>query len=83
MAESFLEEQLERIRRMSEQMERARRRAAELGNEIARDRKAIRYDPIQEVRDLTYEPGQSHDDAEPEPPHRPTASDSIRRRRRP
>jgi hypothetical protein len=82
MAESFLEEQLERIRQMSKRMAEARSRSSELEDEMARDRKAIRQDPIQEVRDLRYDPGISHDDSEPEPPGRPTTRESPRRRRR-
>jgi hypothetical protein len=38
MAESFLEEQLRRIRQMNEQMSRVNNNAAELSNEMARDR---------------------------------------------
>ena len=52
MAESFLEEQLRRIKEMSEQMSRASDSAAELSNEMARERDTNRQDPLQEVRDL-------------------------------
>ena len=44
MAESFLEEQLKRIREMTEQMSRVRNRAAELEAELARDRE-LRHEP--------------------------------------
>ena len=55
MAESFLEEQLRRIRKMSEQMSRASNNAAELSNEMARDRQLNPQDPLHEVRDYrTY-----------------------------
>lgn len=51
MAESFLEEQLRRIRQMNEQMSRVNNNAAELSNEMARDRELHRQDPLHEVRD--------------------------------
>jgi len=52
MAEWFLEEQLKRMKEMSEQMSRATNKAAELPHEMARDRDMQRQDPLQEVRDL-------------------------------
>jgi hypothetical protein len=56
MAESFLEEQLRRIKAMSERMSRVSNSAAELSSELARDRESSRQDPL-EVRDLrTYPP---------------------------
>ena len=45
MTENFLEEQLKRIRDMSEQMSRVRNLAAELSQEFERDRGMIRRDP--------------------------------------
>jgi hypothetical protein len=55
MAEAFLEEQLKRMREMSEQMSRVRNKAAELSYEMARDRELQPKDPLNEVRDLrTY-----------------------------
>jgi hypothetical protein len=81
MAESFLEEQLKRIRQMSERVARARDRAAELTNEIARDREARQHGPLEEVRDFRYESGMPDDDPELAPPRRSTAVDSPRRRR--
>jgi len=54
MAESFLEEQLKRIREMTEQMSRAAHRAAELNDELARNREAIRQGPLTEVRDFRH-----------------------------
>jgi hypothetical protein len=44
MTENFLEEQLKRIRDMSEQMSRVRNRAAELSQEFERDRAMMRHD---------------------------------------
>jgi hypothetical protein len=85
MAESFLEEQLKRIKEMSERMSRATARAAELSNELARDRDSNKQGPLHEVRDLrTYSPrqkskGQSDDHAGKA--RRDTARDSSRRRR--
>ena len=56
MAEHFLEEQLRRIQQMTEQMARARHRAAELSEEIERNRALDEANPSpQEVRDFrTY-----------------------------
>ena len=52
MAEPFLEDQLKRIREMSEQMSRATNRAAELNDELTRNRDAGRHGPLNELRDL-------------------------------
>jgi hypothetical protein len=52
MAESFLAETVRRLREMSERMSKARRRTAELRDEIARDRKAMHLGPLQAVRDF-------------------------------
>jgi hypothetical protein len=52
MAETFLEEQLKRIREMSDWMTRARDHAAEVSAELARDRELIRKSPLDEVRDF-------------------------------
>jgi hypothetical protein len=55
MAESFLEDQLKRIREMTEQMSRATNRAAELNDELMRNREAGRHGPLDDVRDFrTY-----------------------------
>lgn len=55
MAESFLEEQLKRIRQMTEQVSRVRCQAHEMAIEVARNRELLRYGPLQEVRDFrTY-----------------------------
>ena len=55
MAESFLREQLERIRALTEQMTSVQNRVAELSNEIAHDRDAMQQSPLHEVRDYrTY-----------------------------
>ena len=55
MAESFLREQLERIRALTERMTAVQNRAAELSNEIAHHREAMQQSPLHEVRDYrTY-----------------------------
>jgi hypothetical protein len=85
MAESFLEEQLKRIRGMTEQMTRARNEAAELTDEFARSRKSGRQDPLHDVKDLRK---YSYPDRETDRPvehagkaRRHLAHDSSRRRR--
>jgi len=52
MAEVFLEEQLERIRKMDDEMSRARDCAKELSEELERDRAAITHGPLGDNRDL-------------------------------
>jgi hypothetical protein len=55
MAELFLEDQLKRIREMTEWMSRATARAAELNDELIRSRETGRQGPLNEVRDFrTY-----------------------------
>jgi hypothetical protein len=90
MTESFLEEQLKRIREMSERMSRATSRAAELNDELVRNRAANQQGPLHEVRDLrTYNSIRSdwateskeRSEADGSPARRHTARDSSRRRR--
>ena len=52
MAENLLEEQLERIRRLTEQLAQVRSRAAELADEMNRDRAMLKRPPLHEVRDF-------------------------------
>ena len=82
MAESFLEEQLKRIKDMSEQMSRM---TTELSNELARDRKSSQQGPIEEVRDLrTYPPRNTARDRSRHGAgnaRRHTARDASRRRK--
>ena len=55
MAESFLEDQLKRIRELTERMTRATDHAAELNSELVRNLEAGRQGPLNEVRDFrTY-----------------------------
>jgi hypothetical protein len=56
MAENFLEEQLERIRRLTEQMAQVQSRAAELTEEFERDRAMTTRSPLQNVRDFRRHP---------------------------
>jgi hypothetical protein len=77
MAESLLEEQLERIKRLTEKITQVQNRTADLANEIARDRELLHYSPLHEVRD--YRLYRSEDDREP---HRAHADDAPRRRGR-
>jgi hypothetical protein len=53
MSQSFLKDQLKRIREMTEQMARVHDHATELSHELERDRDAAtNRDPLAEVRDL-------------------------------
>ena len=83
MAESFLEEQLKRIKDMSEQMSRV---TTELSNELARDRESSHQGPIDQVRDLrTYPPrtkSRERSDHRGANARRHTARDVSRRRRK-
>ncbi len=53
MSQSFLKDQLKRIREMTEQIARVHDRATELSHELGRDRDAaIHREPLADVRDL-------------------------------
>jgi hypothetical protein len=52
MSEHFLEEQLKRIREMTEQMTRLRNSAAELSEAFDRERMSGYHNPLHEVRDF-------------------------------
>ena len=52
MSERFLEEQLKRIREMTEQMTRLRSSAAELSEAFGRERMSGYHNPLHEVRDF-------------------------------
>jgi hypothetical protein len=84
MAESFLEEQLKRIREMSEWVSRATSRAAELSDELAQRRES--RGPLYDVRDLrTYtsrhESREPTDNTDAGPSRRQATRTSSRRRR--
>ena len=73
MSQSFLKDQLKRIRDMTEQMARVHDHATELSHELGRDRDAATHrDPLAEVRD--FRPCSSPNDDELSPsghkPHR-------------
>jgi hypothetical protein len=87
MAESFLKEQLKRIRDMTEQMARVHDYAAGLSQELGQDREFARLDPLAAVRD--FRPYTSHSYEEPESSaeqsehaRRHVARETPRRRRR-
>ncbi len=62
MDEHDLEEQLKRIREMTDRMMRVQNRAAELSEEFERDRANARHGTLQEVRDLRpYSSFRTHD----------------------
>ena len=52
MSEPFLEEQLKRIKEMTEQLRRLRESAAELSDAVERDRTAGRSDPLHDIKDF-------------------------------
>ena len=60
MAEAFLKEQLERIRKLTERMSAVQDHASRLVDEMAHDRESMRQSPLQEVRD--YRPYYPPDD---------------------
>jgi lipid II:glycine glycyltransferase (peptidoglycan interpeptide bridge formation enzyme) len=71
--DSFLEEQLKRIQELSERMSQLQNRAAELNQEMERDREALRHGPLQNAKDLRTYSGQVQ---------RSDAADRPARRRR-
>ena len=84
MAESFLEEQLQRIRKLTERMSQVHAQSAELSDEIARDRDIAGHNPLNEVRDyrvVGYGISRRSDSIE-RPRHSAADMSSRRRRRR-
>ena len=82
MADSFLEDQLKRIREMTERMSQATNHAAELNHELARNREVGRQGPLNEVRDLrTYSPDRKSGLAENESSRQRSESDAGSARR--
>ncbi len=78
--DAFLEEQLRRLRELTRQITSAERRAAELSDEIERERRNLRRSPWHEVRDLrTYSGTSERSTARDE---RPARRHRTRRRRR-
>ena len=91
MSQSFLKDQLKRIREMTEQMARVHDDATELSRELGRDRDAAHGDPLAEVRDFrVYSPnsdadsdrleGRNREANESRSTRRHVARDSRRRR---
>jgi len=76
MAGSFLEEQVERIRRMTAELSRMQGRAAALSHEIARDREQLQHDQLHAVRNYRPMPQPA------ESPGRPVAREGPKRKRR-
>jgi len=92
MAEPFLEDQLKRIRELTERMTRATNHAAELNSELVRNREASRQGPLNDVRDFRpysstlasgYAANESRERSESDAgsARRHTARESSRRRR--
>lgn len=55
MAESFLKEQLERIKKLTEWMSAVERNSERLADEMAHDRESMHHSPLHDVRDYrTY-----------------------------
>jgi hypothetical protein len=77
MAESFLEEQLARLKRLTEKMTQAQNSAADLSNELERGRYLVRQTPLHDVRDYRLYTADGDHVSE-----RHTATDAPRRRRR-
>jgi hypothetical protein len=84
MAEAFLEEQLQRIRKLTERMSQVQSRSAELSDEIARDREIAGHNPLNEVRDYrVVSQGISRcAESSERPRHSARDTSSPRRRRR-
>jgi len=55
MEESLLQEQLERVRALSERMSRAQSSVAELSEKLSRERDLMRQHPLHEIRDFRIE----------------------------
>jgi hypothetical protein len=64
MAESFLKEQLERIRKLTERMSAVESNAQRLADEIAHDRESMHHSPLHEVRDYRTYSGPSESSRE-------------------
>jgi len=80
MAESFLVEQLNRIRAMAERMSQARESVQDVSEQILRDLELMRPHPLYQVRDLRT--AQSYDPLDAPPSRFATSRSGSRRRRR-
>lgn len=83
MPEPFLEEQLKRIRQMTERIAEARSRQHELSERIERDREHQRPNPLADVRDFRTETHNEHERKREYDDDRPVRrrSADVRRRR--
>jgi len=81
MAEAFLEEQLERIKRLTEQMKQVSSQSAELSDTLAHHRETTHHTPLDDVRDYRTYP-KSMDTRSPSSIRESTGRGSSRRRRR-
>jgi len=79
MDESFLEEQLKRVRALAERMSRAQSSLAEVSEQISRERELMRQHPLYEIRDFRIEQPCDPFDA---PRRNSQTGRSSRRRRR-
>ena len=79
MAESFLKEQLERIRKLTERMSALQSHTSKLSDVMAHDREALRQSPLHDVRDYRLYPDPREDTRGS---RRSESRDSSRRRRR-
>jgi hypothetical protein len=86
MDQAFLEEQLERMRRLTERMSQVHTHVSEYSELISRDRDALHSGPLQQVRDLRTHLTQDYQIYGPPARHterpRMLARDASRRRRR-
>ncbi len=80
MDEAFLQEQIDRVRAMTEQMSEAHSRVSELSAQISRDRDSMRHNELFQVRD--YRTEQAYDPLDAAPRRRLTRPGGPRRRRR-
>lgn len=71
--DSFLEDQLKRIEELTQRMRGIERQSAAISAEIERNREAMHWSPLQEVRDLRTVSRETR---------RERANDAPRRRRR-
>ena len=79
MDESFLEEQLKRVRALAERMSRAQSSLAEVSEQISRERELMRQHPLYEIRDFRIE--QPYDPLDAPRRNLQTGRSSRRRRR--
>jgi hypothetical protein len=83
MAESFLQEQLERIKRLTKRMTAVETQSERLANEMAHDREAMHHGPLHDVRDYrTYSRPTERDRASTARDSSPSSAASAARRRR-